>query len=327
MVKERILVLGDINMDALMQTPDLPPAGGGVVAPGMARRAGGSAANTAAVLAKLGAAVDLLGCVGQDAHADAALAALAGAGVNLKHVQRRSDAPTGFIFIAVTPDGERTMFSFRGANVLLAAQDVPAEVWPGSSLLHLSGFAFLDDPQRAAAWRALELAEAAHVPVCLDTALEPALLQPQELRRLLPHLEICITGMEEARALLGVENPQAAAEALLQAGVSLAAVKLGAAGCLLARGSEQQLCPGLPVRAVDSTGAGDAFSAGLLLAHSRKIKLSAAGLLANVMGALAATVPGGGAALPGKSEAMAFLRGLTGVDETDRQMVLEMLGG
>ncbi len=326
MVKTRILVLGDINMDALMQTPCLPPPGGGVVAQGMSLRAGGSAANTAVVLAKRGAAVDRLGCVGPDAHADAALAALAGADVSLKHV-RRSAAPTGFIFIAVTPDGERTMFSFRGANVLLTAQDIPAEVWQGTALLHLSGFAFLGDPQRAAAWRALELAEAAHVPVCLDTALEPALLQPQELRRLLPHLEICITGMEEARALLGVATPQAAVAALLQAGVNLAAVKLGAAGCLLAKEGEQQLCPGLPVQAVDSTGAGDAFSAGLLLAHSRRLSLGAAGLLANAMGALAATVPGGGAGLPGKSEAAMFLRGLTGVNEADRNQVLQALGG
>jgi ribokinase len=323
-VKDHILVLGDINMDALMQTPGLPPAGGGVVAQGMSLRAGGSAANTAVVLAKLGAAVDLLGCVGQDAHADAAMAALAGAGVNLRHVQR-TEAPTGFIFIAVTPDGERTMFSFRGANVLLAAQDIPADIWQGAALLHLSGFAFLDDPQRAAAWRAVGLADAAHTPVCLDTALEPALLQPEELKKLLPHLKICITGMQEAHALLGVETPQAAADALLQAGVSLAAVKLGAAGCLLANKSEQQLCAGLPVQAVDSTGAGDAFSAGLLLAHSRKIKLSAAGLLANAMGALATTVHGGGAALPGKSEAEAFLRGLAGVDETDRNKVLQAL--
>jgi ribokinase len=130
---------------------------------------------------------------------------------------------------------------------------------------------------------------------------------PQVLRKLLPGLEACILGLPEAQSMLGKPEPDAAAADLLEAGVRLAAVKLGAHGCLLADASSTQLVPGFPVEVVDTTGAGDAFTAGLIYGRLHGLSLPALGTLANALGGMAAAVHGAGTSLPGKDQVIRFL--------------------
>jgi ribokinase len=304
-----ILILGDVNVDVLMHVPAYPPPGGEVVSERILTRLGGSAANTAVTLARLGLQVRLLSRVGEDPWGGLALDALAQAGVGLDLVQKDAGVPTGLMFTAVTPDGERTMFGQRGANPYTDPATISPDTLRGVDLLHLSGYALLEAPQRQAALRALDLARQRALPVTLDTAYLPALQMPEVLRhQCLPGLDACILGLPEAQAMLGAGEPDAAVSSLLEAGVRLAALKLGAAGCLLADGASRCLSPAFPVNVVDTTGAGDAFSAGVIYARLHGLSLPALGALANALGALAATVPGAGTALPGRAEALAFLR-------------------
>jgi ribokinase len=141
----------------------------------------------------------------------------------------------------------------------------------------------------------------------MDTAWLPAFSAPEQIRSLLPHLSMCILGVEEAEALTGKNTPGAAALALVEAGSTLASLKLGQEGCLLADNSGVQVIPSFPARAVDSTGAGDAFSAGLIYGYLKGLSLPAAGVLANAMGSLAVGVWGAGTTLPGREEARQLL--------------------
>ncbi|GBL38173.1 fructokinase-1 [Anaerolineaceae bacterium] len=304
---QRAVLLGDINIDISMPVAAYPPPGSDAQAPGAAWQLGGTAANTACVLAQLGLPTAIISAVGTDPWAEHALRALAQAGVNTALVLHKTNASTGLIFIAVTPDAERTMFCARGANAQLLPADISATALNRSDLVYLSGHPFLTEPGRSAAWRLVELARANKCALHLDAGLAAAQLCPQEILRLLPELALCTIGMREASALLKMEQPDAVADALLARGVRCAAIKLGAAGCLLAGINLRVRVPGFDVAEIDSTGAGDAFCAGLLFAQSCSLNLNAAGMLANALGALAVSTPGAGPQLPGAAAVLKLL--------------------
>jgi ribokinase len=306
----RVLLLGDINLDVAMAVHTYPAPGGDSPADQLTLGAGGAVVNTAVALQRLGIQTALLGCTGDDQWAEQVLSQLqAQVGIDLRGVRRESGAATGMIFVAVTPDGERTMFSYRGANTRLAPEHLLSQRFEGAELLQLSGYALLEPPQRDALWKAVALAEECGVPVSLDTGLDPALSCTEEMRRLIPRLSVCILGLEEAQALFGSRTPDEALDALFAVGrkMRLAAVKLGSRGCVAADVRGRHSLASFPVAVEDTTGAGDAFSAGLLYGWLQGWNADLCGTLANALGALATTVRGGGLALPGRGEALAFL--------------------
>jgi len=302
------VVIGDINVDVLASIPAYPLPGGDALAERIVTRAGGSAANTAIALSRLGISAKMIGRVGRDVWADMGLQSLSDSRVDIADVQRDDLASTGLFFIAVTPDGERTMFGLRGAN----ARTDPASIDPGAldsaRLLHVSGYALLESPQRDAALRLVDLAVQRGVSVSLDTGLQPALAVPDIIRRLLPRLSICVLGIEEAQALVNASAPADAAAALVERGVKRVGLKLGAQGCLAADAFRVEHLPAFEVPVVDTTGAGDAFSAGLIFGWLRGAGLQATGTLANALGALAATSWGAGPAMPERADVLRLLR-------------------
>jgi ribokinase len=228
--------------------------------------------------------------------------------VDTSSIQRDPARTTGLIFIPVTEDGERTMFSFRGANVHLRPEDLEKDLLEDVQLLHISGYNFLVSPQRETTQLAVARATARGIPISLDVGVEPAREAREELLELMPHLSLCVLGGEESRALIGTSAPQAVAADLLARGVQRVGYKLGAAGCLAAAPTDEYLLPGFEVDTVDTTGAGDAFCAGFIYGWVKALPLPAVGLLANAMGALATMVWGAGPALPGQPEAIALLQ-------------------
>jgi ribokinase len=318
-----VAVFGDINIDVLMSIPAFPEPGGEALTERLSTGVGGSAANTAIVLAKLGLYVRMIGRVGQDSWGDLALKALGESGVDTALVQRDDGVATGMMFTPVTPDGERTMFGQRGANARMDAEGIAQGTLAGIRFLHLSGYALLEAPQREAAQRAVELAENANAEIGLDTAWLPAFVVPEQIKALLPRLALCVLGREEAELLSGREEPSAAARELVNSGASAVGVKMGREGCLLADASGVTSLPPFPARAVDTTGAGDSFSAGLIYGHLKGLSLPAAGVLANALGSLAAQAWGAGQALPGRREATRCLEENSISVEGERRMWIE----
>ena len=146
-----IVALGDVNVDIIAHFPSYPGKGEDALAHSTEFHCGGSAANTAMALARMGLGVVLISRVGPDSLALKALNSLDEAGVIPSGLQRDPAAPTGLMYVVVTPDGERTILGHRGANVLTDPAQVREEEIRNARLFHLSGYALLADPQRSAA--------------------------------------------------------------------------------------------------------------------------------------------------------------------------------
>jgi ribokinase len=304
----QVVTLGDINVDLIAHIPCYPQEGGDGLATRMTVRGGGSAANTAIALARFGVQVGIVGRVGDDPLARYALADLEAAGVDLSPLQRDAEAMSGLMFIAVTPDGERTMFGCRGANPRTDPAQLDEGAIARARLLHVSGYALLERPQREAAYRAMEAAHRAGVAVSLDVGLEAATLMADEVRALLPQIQMIFPNAVEAEQLTGRGEAERAVEALLGYGVQVVGLKLGARGCVVGSVDGIFAVPAFDVQVVDSTGAGDAFDAGLILGYLGGLGLRESALLANALGALTTTVEGAGGAIPGREALLAFLQ-------------------
>lgn len=304
----QVILLGDINLDAVLTLKGkLPEPGGDGLATRLITSIGGGICNTAIALRRFGVSAALIACTGQDVWAQAILPGLETMGINLMGVQRNPQATTGIAFIAITPDGERTMFSCRGANGLLRAEAIPAVLFDEAVLLQLSAYALLDNAQREALWRAVALAEERGIPISLDLMSEPARQCAEEVHRLLPHLSICVLGLQEANFALGLNDSQKIVAHLLKSGVRMVGLKLGGNGCLVADERHLVRLPAFPVQAVDSTGAGDAFCAGLIYGWLRGWNTLLCAGLAGALGALATTCWGAGLGMPGRESLLSYL--------------------
>jgi sugar/nucleoside kinase (ribokinase family) len=129
----------------------------------------------------------------------------------------------------------------------------------------------------------------------------------EEIRGHLPNVDIFLPNLAEAREMTGLGTAGDCAQALLDAGARVVALKLGNEGCLILRAGERILAPGFDVRARDSTGAGDSFAAGFIAGFLSDLDLPASATVANVMGALAVSRVGAVGASPAAEKALALL--------------------
>jgi ribokinase len=291
-----VVALGDVNVDIIAHFAEYPAKGEDALASWTEMHCGGSAANTAMALARMGTPTNLVARIGLDAWADHICARLDEAGVGRGSLQRDPSAMTGMMYIVVTPDGERTILGHRGANVLVDPNQIDERELAAARLFHLSGYALLSDPQRSAALRALEAARRHGLTVTLDPGMSLPDQAAEEMRTLLPAVDILMPNLAEAQHLTGQAEAGACAQSLLRAGVQVVALKLGREGCLMATREGLLPVPGLAVETQDSTGAGDSFDAGLILGFLGGLKWPSAALLGNALGAMAAARAGAGTA-------------------------------
>lgn len=272
-----IIVLGSVNLDFVARAPTLPRPGETVTGATLARHPGGKGANQALAARRLDAEVRLIARVGADPLADEALTLLRAEGVDLSGVRADAEAATGVALIAVDAGGENQIVVASGANAQLTPDRLPA--LPEGALL-----CQLELPVETVA------AAVARARGFVAVNLAPALPIPDAVL---------------ARADLLVANAAEAATygARLHAGPGLVAVTLGAEGATLFRHGEPiASAPPPPVAVVDSTGAGDAFTAALVIALLEGRPPDAALAFACAAGALATTRPGAQPALPRRAE-------------------------
>jgi sugar/nucleoside kinase (ribokinase family) len=250
----RIVVVGDAGLDVTATAAALPVPGGDARA-AIGIRPGGAGANTAAWLAALGAHPVLLSRVGTDRAAAQIRDALAAAGVDAV-LAADPDASTCTVVVLVDGTGQRTMLADRGAAGRLGPADIDPVALAGARHLHVSGYVLLDDSSRPGGLAALAAARAAG----LTTSVDPQaaeLLEPGFLD-LVRGVDLLLPSAGELAALGG-------AAAVLGA-VRAVAVTAGAGGATWLDRTGLWNVPAEPVRPVDTTGAGDAFDAGLLAA-------------------------------------------------------------
>lgn len=261
-----VLVVGDVNLDVLVR-PERPIEHGTDVAAEIRQRPGGAGANVAVGLGRLGQSVTLAGCIGASGSA-AVTDLISGAGVQLA-LRRVSGTRTGAIVAIIGPDGERSMASDRGSNLALVEADLPMELIAAHRHLHVSGYTLLDPRTRPAALiavgRALRLGR--------TVSVDPASVGP--LRRYgtalfladIEGIDLLLPNSDEALTLSGLADVEGAASALANR-FPVVAVTCGASGALWAdqTGVHRRPAVARPDDVVDTTGAGDTFTAGFLAA-------------------------------------------------------------
>jgi sugar/nucleoside kinase (ribokinase family) len=231
-------------------------------------RQGGSAASTARWLGRIGAGSSLVCSVGRDATGRALVAALAADGVKM-HVVRVAGARTGRIGVFVEASGERSFITDRGAALRLRPEDLRPDWFRGAEVVHLPAYSLLDQPLGRAGMIAIRLAREAGALVTLDLSSSAPLLARGRraamalIREAAP--DLLFATRDEAKALMGTKREEG-----LLALAPVAIVKRGRKGATaLLRDGREVLrfeVATTPIQAADTTGAGDAFNAGFLVA-------------------------------------------------------------
>ncbi len=269
----RIVVLGDLNLDVRAELPAAFPWGGEQRTT-VEAVPGGSAGNFARTAAREGAAVVFIGCVGDDLAGDLLVRSLETLGVEA--CVKRAALPTGTI-VSLWTGAERTILCSRGANDGLDALWITEDPFRGADHLHLSGYSFLSPSQRAAARRAIAIARSRGMTISVDPP--PAnLVREFGVAAFLEELEAVdwlFPNVEEGKALTGESDREGIVNALAK-GFSVGSLTLGKDGSLAWRGEERARFASEPLEVVDTTGAGDAFAAGFVVACLTGASLSEA---------------------------------------------------
>lgn len=293
-----IIVPGSVNADLLFKVAKLPQPGETVLCPGYVMAPGGKGANQAAAAAKAGAEVRFVGHVGDDAYGPVVRALLveAGVGCDLLAVSGR---PTAIAVIGVDEAGENAIIVASGANLDTAAAQMPEELLgPGTTVLCQNEIR----PEQTFA--ALRRGRARGSRTVLNMA--PAGPVPDEV---LTALDVLVVNELEAATVAGNSGggPEALARLLAQRHGLTCVVTLGGAGCLAVSPSEAVRVPVLPIRPVDTTGAGDAFVGALTAWLDEGATLTEALRAASVAAALACEAMGAQTAQPERARILARL--------------------
>lgn len=302
-----IVIFGSINVDLVFRVDTLPRSGDTVLSESYSIHPGGKGANAAVAAARAGGETRMVGRVGGDAFAESALRIMRDAGVGLDYVAE-SQRPTGCATISVDRRGENAIVVASGANLDVAAGQVPDSLLGGGTLVALQ----MEVPPTEN-WSLMERAKKAGARVLLNLA--PAQPVPAHV---LGNVDVLIVNQAEAAVLansFGLKADQASdtAHMLAEHYGMTCIVTLGQDGALAYGPTGGRQVPALPIDAVDTTGAGDAFCGGLAAALDRGLDIEAALRYASVGAALACTIEGAQSSLPARTAVEARLDELPGV--------------
>ncbi|RZU62717.1 ribokinase [Zhihengliuella halotolerans] len=287
-----VTIIGSSNADLAVTMDRLPGPGETVLAHSFITTPGGKGANQALAARLAGAETEFIGAVGRDANADVALGMLAEAGVELSRV-RRVDEPTGVALISIDAAAENSIAVVPGANATVTA-DVVAELGEVRGVVVLQGeipAAAVEQAAAAAERVVLNLAPVIAVDLDVIRAADPLVVNEHEAALVLEQF-----GGD------GPAAPEDAARALLGHGVRSVVITLGAAGSLVAEphddGARLSRVDAIRAEAVDTTGAGDAYTGALAARLAAGDELIAAAGFAARFSAASVAKPGAQASYP-----------------------------
>jgi sugar/nucleoside kinase (ribokinase family) len=279
----------------LVEAPAIRTALEGATA-GVKSSPGGSASNTLVGIGNLGGRARMIGRVGRDALGESFRAGLRHAGVE-ERVRVSDDADTGHVLSVVTPDAQRTMFTFLGASSALHPDDITDADISDAKLVHLEGYLLFNRP---VVDRLLDLARKHDARVALDLgsfqvvqAMREYLNELFDKRR----IDVLLANEDEARAFTGMGESESLET--FAGKVDTAVVKRGKHGALIARGKDRLDVMAHPVKALDTTGAGDLWASGFLYGINHDLGLESAANLGSKIGSevvqvLGAVIPAEG---------------------------------
>lgn len=310
MAKDTILVVGSINMDMVVRVKNLPAAGETILGEGFQTSYGGKGANQAVGVARLGGKCKMIGAVGDDPFGRALRDNLVKEGVDCTAVTTKKDTASGVAMIMVDSNGENSIVVASGANYMVTPDD---DIFPNVPLFEEAAIVVLQLELPLPTVRAaIEMARRHKCQVILDPAPAPAMM-PEDLCK----VDILTPNEREAERIVGSKSGDESSDKLLACdliarGAKNVVLKLGARGSLVVMSDEHfYTIPPVKVQVVDTTAAGDAFTAALAVAIARGDRMREAALYANAAGALACTRLGAQSAMPTAHETDMLLKDQT----------------
>ncbi|WP_338665031.1 adenosine kinase [Pararoseomonas sp. SCSIO 73927] len=240
---------------------------------------GGSAANTCAAAAALGAKVGYLGKVADDAPGAAFAEDLKKLGIHFPTKPLKGGAPTARCLILVTPDGQRTMNTYLGACVAFGEEDVDQGAVESAAVTYLEGYLYDPPAAQAAFRRAAAIAHGAgrQVAITLSDSFCVGRHRQAFLDFIARDADIVFANEDEALSLFGVVDAEAATRAFAATGKLVALTRSEKGSRIISPKHGVVEVPAVPTTLIDSTGAGDAYAAGFLAAHARGLPLAECG--------------------------------------------------
>ena len=297
-----ILVVGSINMDLVVRAPQMPAPGETVLGSGFATAPGGKGANQAVAVARQGARCVMVGRVGEDDFGRTLVEGLKAEGIDCENVFATPDAPTGVAVIIVDEKGENSIVVASGANYRVT----PDDVYDCEQLFRAADVVLLQLELPLPTVKAAHGLAARHgCKIVLDPAPAPKVM-PTELCA----VDVITPNVSEAEIITGKKAEEfdervakVVASDLIARGAKAAVLKLGQRGSLVLTADGHIVkAPAYKVDVVDTTAAGDAFTAALAVAVANGVKLTQAARIANAAGALACTRFGAQPSMPTTEE-------------------------
>ncbi len=288
---------------------------------------GGAPANVLAALAKLGKECAFIGMVGDDRFGIFLKEVLQQCGVGISGLKYSKTASTTLAFVHLNPDGDRSFSFYRnpGADQLLTADDLDYDLLKQARIFHFGSISMTDEPARSATLAAVKFAKQQNSLISYDPNYRPLLWPNEELaiKRMkagLEYADIVKVSEEELELLTGTKDLSQGSAFLYEMGISVILVTLGPAGCFYRYRGGAGRVAGFNVQTIDTTGAGDAFLAGVLYQFSdlslgeiselNENQFQKTVRFANAMGALTTTKKGAIPALPHLEEIKRLINGL-----------------
>lgn len=244
---------------------------------------GGASANTLSCLALLGSKVVFCGTVGKDNHGEVYEKKLMETGVNTSISKK--DGSTGKAYTFITPDSQRTFMVSLGIASKIGKEDILEENIKQSKILYLTVYELLDPELRKTCLNAVEIAKASGTKIALDLAAPNVVKDNLAMLKEIvdEHVDILLANEGEASAFTG-KSPEESADEIAKL-VETAVVKLGKGGSIIIHQGEITKTESFTANAVDTTGAGDMYAAGILYGIANDIPMKKASLLASFLGA------------------------------------------
>mgnify|MGYP000070609207 CR=1 FL=1 len=292
-----VICFGALNVDKLYKVNRIASADEESEILDFKESPGGSAANTAVGLARLGVKTGFIGKVATDREGELLIRSFIDEGVNTDGIIVSEYGRSGTVIGFVDVKGERALYVDPGVNNLLEFDEIDLDYASQADLLHLTSFVG-EMPFKSQIKLIEEIPE-------ISVTLDPGMIYARKgLAGLKPLLERCMVffpNEHELRLLTGKDYREGA-EVLLKKGVRIVAVKLGAQGCYVTDGDENHLIKPFKVDVIDSTGAGDAFCAGFIYGMINNKTLRECGILGNFVASRTLTRMGARNGLPRKSD-------------------------
>ncbi|MFJ3304318.1 carbohydrate kinase family protein [Streptomyces sp. NPDC086549] len=258
----KVVTLGVHVLDVLVRPVEAIPEGqGATLVEDIRMTAAGTAGGTALTLAKLGASVRSVGAIGTDPTGDMLVQLLNRAGIDTEFLVRRPDTPTSASVLPIRPNGDRPSLHLLGANITYGLDDVPWDAIAEATHLHLGGPELIGVDVAA---RILAHAKEHGVVTSVDLLAPGVLGSFEQIAAALPYVDHLLPNDEQVLGFSGEDDLVAGAKKLLGAGAGLVAVTRGGDGALLVTEEGTETVPAFAIDVVDTTGCGDAFSAGFL---------------------------------------------------------------